>query len=208
LFDNETTLSLFTFYYLSIFSTYIEVTFDILETVDANPSFKQNIIIILIHLLINYMNLMNEDKITLDISYREVFDKEFKFKEIEKSEMITRLQQMTNEARKADNNMKAHRLGIWGKGLSDKVFKYTKDYDVIDTTVLQKTKQAEEGMRQVELVRDILIEQEKEGEVQDDSNVDQDELEHGDEDEDDFNDGNEYDEYDEGEEYNDRDRDE
>jgi hypothetical protein len=212
IFDNETTLSLFSFYYLTIFSTYIEITFEILETVDANPSFKQNIIIILIHLLINYMNMMNEDKITLNISYNDVFDKEFKFKEIEKSEMITRLQQMTNEARKADNNMKAHRLGIWGKGLSDKVFKYTKDYDVIDTTVLNKTKQAEEEMRQVEVIRDILIEQEKEdGDVQDLSNrenIDEDELEHGDEDEDDFNDGYEYDEYDEGEEYNDRDRDE
>jgi hypothetical protein len=208
MFDNETTLSLFTFYYLTIFSTYIEVTFDVLETVDANPSFKQNIIIFMIHLFIHYMNMMNEDKVTLDISYREVFDKEFKFKEIEKGEMITRLQQMTNEARKADNSMKAHRLGIWGKGLSDKVFKYTKDYDVIDTTVLKKTKQAEEEMIQVELIRDILIEQEKEGEIQDDLNRDDDELEHGDDDEDDLNDGYEYDEYDEGEEYNDRDRDE
>ena len=48
----------------------------------------------------------------------------------------------------------------------------------------KKTKQAEEEIRQVELIRDILIEQEKEGEIQDDLNREDDELEHGDDDED------------------------
>ena len=208
IFDNEITLSLFSFYFLTIFSTYIKVTLDFVETIDVNPGIKQNIIVVIIHLLVTYMNMMNEDKISIDILYKDVFDKEFKFKEIEKSEMITRLQQMTNEARKADNNMKAHRLGIWGKGLSDKVFKYTKDYDLIDTTVLKKTKQVEQEMRETELLKSILIDNEEEPQQEQNREIDEDEVEHGDADEDDFNDGYEYDEYDEGEEYNDRDRDE
>ena len=103
--------------------------------------------------------------------------------------------------------MKAHRLGIWGKGLSDKVFKYTKDYDLIDTTVLKKTKQVEQEMRDTELLKGILIENE-EPTTDQNSEIDDDEVEHGDADEDDLNDGYEYNEYDEGEEYNDRDRDE
>ena len=207
IFDNEITLSLFSFYFLTIFSTYIEITLDFIEKIDVNPGIKQNIIVVIIQLLVTYMNLMNEDKISIDILYKDVFDKEFKFKEIEKSEMIHRLQQMTNEARKADNNMKAHRLGIWGKGLSDKVFKYTKDYDLIDTTVLKKTKQVEQEMRDTELLKGILIENE-EPTTDQNSEIDDDEVEHGDADEDDLNDGYEYNEYDEGEEYNDRDRDE
>jgi len=207
IFNNEITLSLFSFYFLTIFSTYVEITLDFLETIDVTPVIKQNIIVIIIHLLVNYMNMMNEDKTTLNILYNDVFNNEFKFKEIEKSEMITRLQQMTNEARKADNNMKAHRLGIWGKGLSDKVFKYTKDYDLIDTTVLKKTKQIEQEMRETELLKGILIENE-EPDVEHGEEPDEDDVEHGDADEDDLNDGYEYDEYDEGEEYNDYDRDE
>ena len=121
--------------------------------------------------------------------------------------MIERLQQMTNEARKADNSLKAHRLGIWGKGLSDKVFKYTEKMDVIDTAVLKKTKQVEERMRQEELIRDVLINEQNDEPDYEPEKID-DDVEHGDDDEDNLDDGNEYDEYDEGEEYNDRDRDE
>jgi hypothetical protein len=211
IFDNKTTKLLFSFYFLTIFSTYIEITYEVLEDVEENPSFKDNIKIFIIHLLINYMNMMDEDKKTNDFLYKNVFDKEFKFKEIEKGVMIERLQQMTNEARKADNNLKAHRLGIWGKGLSDKVFKYTAKVDIIDTAVLKKTKQVEEKMRQDELIRDVLMEQQNDDvEQYEDEHVveDEDEVEHGDDDEYDLDDGNEYDEYDDGEEYNDRDRDE
>jgi hypothetical protein len=211
MFDNKTTTLLFSFYFLTIFSTYIEITYQVLETIEENPSFKDNIKIFIIHLLIVYMNMMDEDKKTLNFLYKNIFDNEFKFKEVEKGVMIERLQQMTNEARKADNSLKAHRLGIWGKGLSDKVFKYTEKIDVIDTAVLKKTKQVEERMRQEELIRDVLI-----NEQNDDPDYQQvyqqdiidDDVEHGDEDEDNLDDGNEYDEFDEGEEYNDRDRDE
>jgi hypothetical protein len=209
IFDNKTTKLLFSFYFLTIFSTYIKITYEVLESVEENPSFKDNIKIFIIHLLINYMNMMDEDKKTNDFLYKNVFDKEFKFKEIEKGVMIERLQQMTNEARKADNNLKAHRLGIWGKGLSDKVFKYTAKVDIIDTAVLKKTKQVEEKIRHDELIRDVLMEQQNDDvEQYEDDSVVEDEVEHGDDDESDLDDGNEYDEYDDGEEYNDRDRDE
>ena len=207
IFDNKTTTLLFSFYFLTIFSTYIEITYQVLETIEENPSFKDNIKIFIIHLLIVYMNMMDEDKKTLNFVYKNIFDNEFKFKEVEKGVMIERLQQMTNEARKADNSLKAHRLGIWGKGLSDKVFKYTEKMDVIDTAVLKKTKQVEERMRQEELIRDVLINEQNDEPDYEPEKID-DDVEHGDDDEDNLDDGNEYDEYDEGEEYNDRDRDE
>jgi hypothetical protein len=210
IFDNRTTKLLFSFYFLTIFSTYIEITYQILESLEESPSFKDNIKIFMIHLLINYMNMMNDDKKTNDFLYKNIFDNEFKFKEVEKGVMIERLQQMTNEARKADNNLKAHRLGIWGKGLSDKVFKYTAKVDIIDTAVLKKTKQVEEKIRQDDLIRDIILEQDQEEQEQEPyvQEGNDDDVEHGDEDEYDLDDGNEYDEYDEGEEFNDRDRDE
>jgi hypothetical protein len=131
IFDNKTTTLLFSFYFLTIFSTYIEITYQVLDTIDEPPNVKDNVKIFIIHLLIVYMNMMDEDKKTLNFLYKNVFDNEFKLKEIEKSVMIERLQQMTNEARKADNSLKAHRLGIWGKGLSDKVFKYSENIDII-----------------------------------------------------------------------------
>ena len=208
IFDNKTTTLLFSFYFLTIFSTYIEITYQVLDTLEEPPRVKDNIKIFIIHLLIVYMNMMDEDKKTLNFLYKNVFDNEFKLKEVEKSVMIDRLQQMTNEARKADNSLKAHRLGIWGKGLSDKVFKYSENIDIIDTAVLKKTKQLEEKIRQEELISDVLInEQNEEHEPINEEPINED-IEHGDDDENDLDDGNEYDEYDEGEEYNDRDRDE
>ena len=211
IFDNKTTTLLFSFYFLTIFSTYIEITYQVLDTLDEPPKFKDNIKIFIIHLLIVYINMMDEDKKTLNILYKNVFDNEFKLKEIEKGVMIERLQQMTNEARKADNNLKAHRLGIWGKGLSDKVFKYSENIDIIDTAVLKKTKQLEEKIRQEELISDILINEQNEEQLYEEQPYEEpinEDIEHGDDDENDLDDGNEYDEYDEGEEYNDRDRDE
>ena len=80
IFDNKTTTLLFSFYFLTIFSTYIEITYQVLETIEENPSFKDNIKIFIIHLLIVYMNMMDEDKKTLNFVYKNIFDNLFSYR--------------------------------------------------------------------------------------------------------------------------------
>ena len=81
-------------------------------------------------LLVAFLNIMNEHKLTIDLSYDTVMDAVFKSKEREKDTFTDRLENLMDESRKVDTELKRNKLGIWSKGLQKGLTIYTaEDYD-------------------------------------------------------------------------------
>ena len=70
-----------------------------------------------VHLLIAFVDIMNNQKETVNTSYEEIQDRVFKLKEREKGLVTDRLKQMTDEERDADTILKINKLGMYSKGM-------------------------------------------------------------------------------------------
>jgi hypothetical protein len=68
-------------------------------------------------LLIAFVDIMNNQKDTVDTSYEEIQDRIFKLKEKEKDMVTDRLKGMTDEQRDADTILKINKLGMYSKGM-------------------------------------------------------------------------------------------
>jgi len=82
------------------------------------------------HLLVVFLNMMDNHKSTIDISYEDIQDRVFKLKEREKNLITDRLKALTPEERDADTILKINKLGVWNKGLQKGLTSYVADtYD-------------------------------------------------------------------------------
>jgi hypothetical protein len=81
-------------------------------------------------LLVAFIQIMDKQKETIDISYENIEDRVFKLKEKEKDLITDRLKALSEEERDIDTVLKINKLGVWNKGLQKGLTKYVKgDYE-------------------------------------------------------------------------------
>jgi len=68
-------------------------------------------------LLIAFIDILNNEKNTIDTSYEDIQDRVFKLREREKDLVTDRLKRMTDEERDADTILKINKLGMYSKGM-------------------------------------------------------------------------------------------
>ena len=78
-------------------------------------------------LLLVFIELMDDHKSTINISYKQIIDNIFKLKEREKNLLTDRLKSMNDIERKVDNEFNKNKLGEWGKGLQKGLTIYTEE---------------------------------------------------------------------------------
>ena len=78
-------------------------------------------------LLLSFIEIMDGQKNTIDISYENILDMIFKLKEKEKVLITDRLKTLTDEEKDADTILKVNKLGVWSKGLQKSLRTYTKE---------------------------------------------------------------------------------
>jgi hypothetical protein len=78
-------------------------------------------------ILLSFIDIMEGQKNTIDVSYDNILDKIFKLKEKEKDLITDRLKTLTDEERDADTILKVNKLGVWNKGLQKSLRNYTKE---------------------------------------------------------------------------------
>jgi hypothetical protein len=79
-------------------------------------------------LILAFVDILNNQKDTLDISYEEIQDRVFKLREREKDMVTDRLKNMTDELRDADTILKINKLGKYSVGMQKGLTMYDKDY--------------------------------------------------------------------------------
>jgi len=81
-------------------------------------------------LLLVFIEIMNNEKDVINISYEDILDRTFKLREREKDIITDRLKLLSNEERDADTILKINKLGVWSKGLQKGLTTYVKEtYD-------------------------------------------------------------------------------
>jgi hypothetical protein len=81
-----------------------------------------------VELLIAFLDIMDNHKETIDISYEEIQDRVFKLREKEKNIVTDKLKGMTDESRDADTILKVNKLGNYSKGLQKGLTAYDGEY--------------------------------------------------------------------------------
>jgi hypothetical protein len=81
-----------------------------------------------VELLITFIDILNNEKDTVDTSYEEIQDRIFKLREKEKDIVTDRLKIMTDEERDADTILKINKLGMYSKGLQKGLTTLDKDF--------------------------------------------------------------------------------
>jgi hypothetical protein len=110
-------------------------------------------------LLIAFINIMNEHKSLVDMSYENIMDILFKTKEKEKNTFTDRLEAITDEERDVDTELKKNKLGRWNKGLKKGLTQYVaEDYDE-ERDEMEKLTQVEKNVRKNKKVTDENISQ-------------------------------------------------
>jgi len=110
-------------------------------------------------LLIAFLNIMNEHKSLVDMSYDNIMDILFKTKEKEKDTFTDRLEALTDEEREIDTTLKINKLGAWNKGLKKGLTQYVaEDYDD-ERDEMEKLAQVEKNVRKNKNVTDENISQ-------------------------------------------------
>jgi hypothetical protein len=119
-------------------------------------------------LLISFIDIMNNEKHTIDTSYEDIQDRVFKLREREKDLVTDRLQKMTDEARDADTILKINKLGMYSKGMQkglttlDKDF-YDEEQDFRDTMTRAereiRKKNVDANDENIDILLDEYIEQ-------------------------------------------------
>ena len=79
-------------------------------------------------LILAFVDILNNQKDTIDISYEAIQDRVFKLREREKDMVTDRLKNMTDELRDADTILKINKLGKYSAGMQKGLTMYDKDY--------------------------------------------------------------------------------
>ena len=98
-------------------------------------------------LLIAFINILNNQKDTIDTSYEEIQDRVFKLREKEKDMVTDRLKSMTDQERDADTILKINKLGMYGKGMQKGLTTLDKDFYDEEQEFRDKMDKAERNIR-------------------------------------------------------------
>ena len=98
-------------------------------------------------LLIAFIDIINNQKDTVDISYEEIQDRIFKLREKEKDLVTDRLKGMSDELRDADTILKINKLGMYSKGMQKGLTVLDKDFYDEEQEFRDKMTQAERNIR-------------------------------------------------------------
>ena len=182
--DDESTIFLYQFYFLSILYIYIYI----IDRYESNPENKDQLIDFINELLFIYVKMSNKNKSMINYNYKEVYNIEFKMKETEKNMVTDRLKSKTIDERKIDSNFKSLKIGMYAKGSIKQITKYG-ELDENDKKLVDILEEREREIKQEDdnNLEDILFELNENTHVRDDIESD---GEHGDADEDEY-----YDDY-------------
>jgi hypothetical protein len=86
-------------------------------------------------LLLSYIELMENHKITVNLSYEFIMNSVFKIQQTEKKTFTDKLAALRDEEREVDTIFKINKLGDWNKGLQKGLTTYNKNDD--DDTIKQ-----------------------------------------------------------------------
>jgi len=78
-------------------------------------------------LLLSFLEIEEENKKTLDMSYEDIQKKVRRNKDIERRDLIDRLTKMSIEQRRVEDNLKKYRIGIWNVGQQKGLYEYDKN---------------------------------------------------------------------------------
>ena len=98
-------------------------------------------------LIIAFIDILNNQKDTIDTSYEEIQDRVFKLREKEKDMVTDRLKKMTDEERNTDTILKINKLGMYGKGTQKGLTTLDKDFYDEEQELRDKMAQAERNIR-------------------------------------------------------------
>jgi len=98
-------------------------------------------------LLICFIDILNNQKDTIDTSYDEIQDRVFKLREREKDLVTDRLKIMTDDQRDADTILKINKLGMYSKGMQKGLTTLDKDFYDEEQEFRDKMTQAERKIR-------------------------------------------------------------
>ena len=146
-------------------------------------------------LILAFVDILNNQKDTLDISYEEIQDRVFKLREREKDMVTDRLKNMTDELRDADTILKINKLGKYSVGMQKGLTMYDKDYYEKEEDLREEMVKAERKIRQTNpdandenidiLIDEYVEQQELDNQIDDEDNDMRDITE-------DYTDGNHY----------------
>ena len=98
-------------------------------------------------LLIAFVDILNNQKDTINTSYEEIQDRVFKLREKEKDLVTDRLKVMTDEQRDTDTILKINKLGMYSKGLQKGLTTLDKDFYDEEQTFRDNMVRAEKNIR-------------------------------------------------------------
>ena len=99
------------------------------------------------NLLIAFIDIMNNQKETVNTSYEEIQDRVFKLKEREKDMVTDRLKQMTDEERDGDTILKINKLGMYSKGMQKGLTTLDKNFYDEEQEFRDQMEKAEKNIR-------------------------------------------------------------
>ena len=98
-------------------------------------------------LLVAFIDIMDNQKDVVDISYEEIQDRVFKLREKEKDLVTDRLKNMTDEQRDADTILKINKLGMYSKGMQKGLTTLDKDFYDEEQSFRDEMTRAERNIR-------------------------------------------------------------
>ncbi len=100
-----------------------------------------------VELFIAFMDILRNEKDTIDNTYEDIQDRVFKLKEREKDMVTDRLKSMTDEEREADTIMKITKQGLYSKGTQKGLTVLDKDFYDEEQTLRDEMDKAERKIR-------------------------------------------------------------
>ena len=98
-------------------------------------------------LLISFLDILRNEKNTIDTTYEDIQDRVFKLREREKDMVTDRLKAMTDEERDTDTVMKITKQGLYSKGLQKGLTVYDKDFYEDEQKLRDEMEKAERKIR-------------------------------------------------------------
>ena len=98
-------------------------------------------------LIVVFIGMLDNEKDTVDISYKEIQDRVFKLREREKDLVTDRLKMMTDQERDADTILKINKLGMYSKGMQKGLTTLDKDFYDEEQEFREQMTKAERNIR-------------------------------------------------------------
>ena len=130
-------------------------------------------------LLISFIEIMTNQKDTINTSYEEIQDRVFKLREKEKDLVTDRLKQMTDEERQGDTILKINKLGMYSKGMQKGLTTLDKNFYDEEQNFRDQMEKAERNIRKKNksandenidlLINDYIEQQQIDREIEDEA---------------------------------------